>query len=86
MNQRSIEESNTERAMLRDAVAAAAHRNGRAWLSCPDDRCYWGISCSHYDMAEAAVLEHLRTDPRHTNEEWTDRDGRDRRGFDYLEE
>lgn len=81
---RSIEESNAERAMIRDAVAAVAAAVGNVWIPCPDERCHWGISDKDRSEAETVMAYHLATDPRHTGEEWTDRDGRDRIGFDYI--
>jgi len=51
---------------------------------CETEGCRWAVHTGSEDGAQVAFDKHLRTDPRHTGGEWIDRDGRLRRGLEYL--
>jgi len=69
-----------------EAAAIAAYRATLTRIRCETDGCDWGVSTPTASVSQRHYEEHLRTDPRHTNGEWIDRDGRERRGLDYVEE
>lgn len=49
---------------------------------CETHGCDYIVVAADQETVDAEYAKHLATDPRHTDSEWTDRDGRTRRGLE----
>ncbi|MFI6368690.1 hypothetical protein ACIBG0_38910 [Nocardia sp. NPDC050630] len=63
------------------AQAFADATGARHSQRCGTEGCHWAIHAGDELKAQSEYEKHLRTDPRHTGQEWIDRDGYLRRGL-----
>lgn len=66
------------------AIAGAIAGSDALRVPCPVKGCHWATYVRSDESSAPRLAEHLRTDPRHTNGEWIDRNGNERVGLGYA--
>lgn len=69
-------------AALRELAAQPPGPSTGHTRHCDTDGCGYAVHAATQEAVDAEYAKHLATDPRHTGSEWTDRDGRERKGLD----